>query len=82
MMVKKITKIDDCVYSLAVESEGGAVYETVCHVRASVGHDGSQRSFVTFDSDTFQKAIMLGQIIAREVSSAVLDFHNQPVAEE
>jgi hypothetical protein len=76
VMIKEITKIDDCIYSLVVESEDGVVYETICNVKSSVGHDGSQRNYVTFDSDEFQKAIMLGQIIVKEVASAVIDFHN------
>jgi hypothetical protein len=80
MMVKEITKIDDFIYSLVVESEDGVVHEAICYVRSSEGRDGSQRSYVTFDSDEFQKAIMQGQIIVREVASAVLDFHSHQAA--
>lgn len=77
MKVNDITKIDEKTYTLVVESESGAIHETVCHVQSILGPDGSQRYFVNFDSEDFQKAIMLGHILARDISSSVLDFHRQ-----
>lgn len=77
MKVNKIKKINDRTYILIIESESGITYETVCRVHYKPGSDNSQRPFVTFDSDDFQRAIMLGHILAKDASAFVLNFHKQ-----
>jgi hypothetical protein len=65
-------------YQLTVELNNGDFVETVCRVVVSETANGEAVQSFKFDSDEFQKAVMLGKIDVRAICAAIEEFHSQP----
>ncbi len=73
--VLDVVTIDHGVYLVRVKSSNGDILESRCGVEEKNLPSGERIQQVTFDSDAFQKAIMLGKIQSREVCQAVVAVH-------
>lgn len=77
-MIKNIVKIRTNTYQLTVELNNGDFVETVCRVVVSETANGEAVQSFKFDSDEFQRAVMLGKIDVRAICAAIEEFHSQP----
>jgi hypothetical protein len=72
----EVVRLNANVYLVKMRLLSGEILETKSHVKMAIFPNGEVIKYVTFESDAFQREIMLGNIQAREVTQAVIAAHS------
>jgi hypothetical protein len=72
----EVVRLNADAYLVKMKLLSGEILESKSRVKMEIFPNGEVIKIVTFESDAFQKEIMLGNIQAREVAQAVIAAHS------
>jgi hypothetical protein len=72
----QVVRLGEDAYLVRVTCPNGEVIESKCRVEIKTLATGKVIKNVTFESDAFQREIMLGNIQSRDITQAVIAAHN------